>query len=474
MRKVFLDDLLKRGTKQIDWIKSADLRNKIRFIYDDVEDKIEIMKYDCKEQYLYVKYKDKDIFKIRRDDFKKCKLGKLLGKYTNEFKIEIGTIFKDNKRDIIILKREYRDNPHRKGGKIKWYNYKCNKCFYVGDIRETDLVQGYGCPVCCTQPQKMVLGINTIWDTDKWMIPYVGEEIAKTHTRSSNKKIYAVCPDCGRIKTKKTIINNIYKCHSIKCSCSDGQSYPFKLMFNVLEQLGIDFETEYSPDWISPKRYDFHLQKYNIIIEMDGSIGHGKKNHSKSKLTAEESKEIDDYKDRLADEHNIEVIRIDCEKSKLEYIVNNILNSNLNSLFDLSDIDWNKAEKFALSNLCKKACEIKSENLDMTTTEIGKIIRVSSTTVASYLKKGNKLGWSNYDAEKEIRKNALKTGKLNGKSVKIFKDGISLGVFDSCHELERRSEDLFGVKLLINGIAMASRHGTKIYKGFTFRYIDIK
>lgn len=67
-----------------------------------------------------------------------------------------------------------------------------------------------------------------------------------------------------------------------------------------------------------------------------------------------------------------------------------------------------------------------------------------------------------------------KNGKSTGKPVEIFKDEKSLGVFPSCCELERQSEELFGVKLLQGNISAVCRGEWNQYYGFTFRYTNIK
>jgi uncharacterized protein YegP (UPF0339 family) len=397
-----------------------------------------------------------------------------MSKRTSEFKIEIGTIYKDEKRDITIIDREYRPNPQCEGKFLKYYKYKCG--WNEGWTREYNFKKGQGCSACAKYNAKPVLGINTIWDTDKWMCDLgLSEEDAKTHTHRSHDKVQVFCPDCGQVKNKKIEINTIYVEHSIACPrCSDKISFPNKIAFYLLQQLKIDFETEYNPDWIKPRRYDFYFKINNkeYILEMDGEFHY--KDNKMNGQTVEESKAIDNYKDRLANEHGIEVIRINCELSNLELIKQNILkNSKLNELFDLSNIDWLKCEEYACSNLVKVVCEIKRDNPDLSTIEIGKLMKLNCGTIRTYLIKGSKIwDWINYDGKEEKRKSSSKAGKASGKPVEIFKDGISLGIFESARELERQSLELFGVKLLASNISQVCNNKRNFHKGYTFKNIQ--
>lgn len=248
-KEIHLEDLPRWGAHGkakeggINW--KASIGYKVRFVYGDIEGKVEIISHEG--EFSYIKYKNKKPFKISNSHFKHCCLGELLGKYTHKFKIEIGTSFKSEKRDMIVTARKYRKDE--KGQYYKYYNYNCNKCGdTTGWIDESNLLKGIGCGACCPAPKN--IGIkNSIVTTAPWMILYFqnGYQDAIQYTKCSSKKLYFKCPDCGRIKDKPISISNIYYKHSIACSCGDGQTYPFKFMFSVLEQLNVEFETEYSP-----------------------------------------------------------------------------------------------------------------------------------------------------------------------------------------------------------------------------------
>lgn len=255
-------------------------------------------------------------------------------------------------------------------------------------------------------------------------------------------------------------------------------------MSDILGQLGVDFEAEYNPKWckylfeskLKQGRYDFYIPSMNLIIEMDGGLGHGKDNNRNGQ-TAEESKHVDNEKDRLANEHGIEVIRIDCDYESVEkrfgYIKENIMkNKKLNILFNLNNIDWLKTEEYSLNNLVKIACNYKRNNPQLYSSDIGSIMGFHKTTISKWLKYGTKLKWCNYDSKQEIKRHSSKLGKSKGKPLIILKDNISQGTFVSARNLEEKSEKLFGIKLFQSGISEACKSKTNYYKGYHFKFIS--
>lgn len=495
MNEIYLEKLPRKNGKcnKIDWSNSVDYF--VKFKYEDIEGEIEIVDYDIATSYLKVKFNN-NTMKIHSGHFAKVHLGKLLKKVTCDFKIEIGATFKDEKRDITIIDRKYVTNE--KGWKEKYYKYRCNKCgFECGEHyrqgeyqKEMWILEGHlltnnvGCANCCVPHQIVVEGINDIPTTAPWMVKYFqgGYDEAKKYSKGANKNLYFKCPDCGRIKTKLMDVKTLYSRKSIKCVCKDGISYPEKLMYNMLEQLNVEFIYQLSKndfEWIKSYLYDFYFELNNkkYIIETDGAQHKNERNNGSKWMSLKKQKHIDDLKDKLAKNNNIKTIRIDCEISDIEFIKNNILNSELNNLFDLTKIDWLKCEEFALSNLCKKACKIKRDNPNMTTKDISYMMKISISTITKYLKIGTELNWCYYNAKDEVIKSIPRRTKIcrknmNGKSVEIFKDDISLGVFPSCSELSRQSEELFNVYIDARRISDICNGKKNQYKGFVFKYIN--
>jgi very-short-patch-repair endonuclease len=219
-------------------------------------------------------------------------------------------------------------------------------------------------------------------------------------------------------------------------------------------------------------RYDFVLNNHNKIIETDG--GWHNTDNNKSGQTKEDSKFIDTEKDRLAEEHNIEVIRIDCNYGsldRLEYVKQNILNNKqLNQIFDLSKIDWNKAEEFTCGNLIKRACEIKRQHPELNTFDIGEIMKFSHTTITSWLSKGHKYGWCEYDTRKIMQDIGKKNGKLSSREIRCTTTGEKFPSINYCSE---NSLKIFGIKIDSTNISAVCRGVRWHTQGYHFEYVEM-
>jgi hypothetical protein len=403
---------------------------------------------------------------------------------SNKWKYEIGTRLNDDKRDITIINKEIRKKTYIKNNGAynnqnqKWYEYHCNKCGCQGWSTEGNFNKGVGCGACCPSPKVIVLGINTIWDTDKWMIPIVGEEFAKTHTHSSSKKIYPTCSICGNKRNQLVTVNNIYNRKRIGCECENNISYPENITHALFNQLNLNFQTQLTKstfEWCDKYKYDFYFNYNNedYICEVNGlqhyERGFERIESTRKPRTLEEEQENDRIKKELALNNGIKAenyIVIDCRKSDLEWIRNNengILKSRLNELFDLSKIDWNKCEEFALSSKIKEVCDIWNSNMFENCTDLANEIGMNRNVLREYLKKGNKLNLCNYSIEdaKEIAKDRRKKNIV--KLVINLKDGQLFESIKNCADNynidSRRISDVCNNKI-------------KQYKGFTFQFLN--
>lgn len=468
--KIYFEDLphYECGTKKgkLNWDKLSG--HNVRFEYNDIVGVMKIISYDKQNRKLKILYKDK-IYETYQSSFLKEQISCAIGIKANGFRYSIGENIVDNNHDITILDRVSLTNKRRK------YKYRCNICGNIDWCHEQTINNGkYICNVCSNQ--KLVEGINDIPTTDSWMIPYFqgGYSEAKQYMSNSKATIYPICPDCSQIKKKKMAIYTIKRTKSIGCICGDGVSYPNKFMYSLLTQLNINFESEYSPDWISPKRYDFYVPSLNLIIEMDGGLGHGKKVYKNSNTSLNESLEIDFYKDNMASKHNLDVIRIECDKSEFDYIVHKIKES-LNNYFDLSEINWERCESYALSNRVKFVCEEYEKYKPILTSELADILHMNRGVVNKYLQKGSMLGWTDYD-KKQMAKAGLEKSKsymkaTYSKTVYVYDtNGKFIIEYPSLHDVQANSISDFGFFLSYKVVSKCCNGKLNSYKGLIFTY----
>lgn len=313
-------------------------------------------------------------------------------KTTEEFKVEVFNLVGDEYQVL----GEYIDAKT----KIKMLH---NKCGNIYEVTPDNFLQCKRCPICCISPQQVKIGYNSMFDTNPELAKLLlNPEDGYKYTQNSNKKLDWKCHNCSEII--KNISPNKVNKHGLSCpSCSDGISYPNRLMFSVLNNLYIDFKPEKSFEWcryvfdkkVKKGIYDFYFKLNNqeYVIEMDGYF-HFNYNPMNGK-TKEESQQIDSEKDRLAIEHNILPIRINCEKLELEYIKTEILNSNLKDILNLSKIDWQECERKSLTSLKLQACELWK--LHHNTKIISKKMKRNRSTVIDWLKSCSSAGLCDYE-----------------------------------------------------------------------------
>lgn len=408
-------------------------------------------------------------------NFRDGKILNLIKKDIYGFKYNVG----DTVNGLTITDLEYKVDKN--GINRKWYRYICNQCGWdKGIIIEGALSKGNGCS-CCSN-QIVVEGINDIPTTAPWMIKFFqgGHDEAKLYTKSSSKIINPICPDCLRIKKKSIRIYTLYKEGKIGCNCGDGFSYSEKFIFNLLEQLGIEFITQLSKSnfqWCNKYRYDFYVCHNKMIIETHGEQHYKEKSKDSKWNNLDQEKERDKSKRILAINNGIKsYIELDCRESDLEWIKSSVLKSELATLYDLSQIDWEKCHEFSMNNLSKRACDYWNRKKDYETTiDLCRKFNIDRSTVIKYLKKWTDIGYCNYDANIENIKNNKRHNQRNkkfNKRVCVYKNGDPIRVYESLSNLDKRSINDFGVRLNFRNVSSVCLGKLKQYKGYTFKYLD--
>lgn len=395
-----------------------------------------------------------------------------------KYKFEVGEVINKSLMIVEQIVLPKKDIKAKTGySNQKGYKYHCLECGYEAENFEYMLIRGKNCPCCINKV--IIPEINSIIakEETRWMVEYfVNKEEAKLYSPKSSKYIDAKCPYCE--ERKRVNIQTLYECKSIGCLCSSGSSFGERIVRCFLDELNIEYITEYTPKWFGfgLRRYDFYLPKSNTIIEVHGRQHYEEGKNSKW-ITFEKQKENDMFKFDMSVINGVDnYIIIDARKSDVSHIKNSILSSKLSDIIDaeLNSVEWKDIILKTGNNLIREVCEYYNKT-NKSPMEISKIFNIGKSTAINYLKFGNETGLCEYDPVKKSSENGVKYGHIqgikNGKEVCIYKDGKLLGTFYSMTELSRVSEKLFGVKLAQTSISKAIRN-KNVYHGFTFSLSD--
>lgn len=286
---------------------------------------------------------------------------------------------------------------------------RCRKCNDSATRRFDYLLEKSKCPCCET--------FNTA-DKERYTLTKIRPDVAELLKNPSKGSLYSpasmehedfICPVCH--SEINTSIRQVCRKGLYCPRCAKTNSYPNRFMFAILQSLKIDFEREYSPEFIKPMRYDFYfiVNEQPVIIEMDG--GFHKTDNKMRELTYEDIVAIDKYKTDMAVKHGIDVIRIDCAYKRIDYrfefIKDNILSSNLSQYVDLNTIDFDECNKVALIPEIKQVCEMWDNGThDME--ELRKIFKITQITLLKYLKSGQDAGICTYNHAEYVKMVGMK------------------------------------------------------------------
>lgn len=316
--------------------------------------------------------------------------------------------------------------------------------------------QGCRCSVCINR--KIIPGINDVATTHPWTIKHFLNSVDATTVCAGSKQLMRFkCPLCG-YKYERSMEKAIrFKCSCRRCG--DKVSYPNKFVCMFLSQLmalkNIPFESEKTFDWsknvgddVKRRVYDFFIDICEpIIIEVHGEQHYlGTFRVLNKTHTLEHELENDTFKYALAIRNGIlpeRYVVIDARYSTQEWIRSSIMNSVLPQIFAFqeSDIDWNKCEEFACSNLVKQAADLWNSGL-RSARLIGEHIHKGTAAVRKYLKQGARLGWCDF--------NGSDLGYLSARRPILCLENNA--VFDSIETCSENSENVFGFRISYGGI----------------------
>lgn len=324
---------------------------------------------------------------------------------------------KGNAPDIVLV-GEYVNTR----SKAKFKCLRCGTEFYV---RANNLYRGRCCPNCFKiQTYTKHNHCKTIYESNQEMFLLLkNKNDGYKYCPSSHMNLEWICPNCG--STVVTSPMYVKRHNSLSCPfCSDGVSYPNKFFSNLLNISGIEFKSEVSFDWSKFKnkkyyRYDFYVEKYNMIIE---AMGDGHFSQWKYGKSLEEIQSIDIEKETLAINNGIKYyFAIDCRYSELNFIKDSILFSELHKFLP-KNIDWNFVDKKSRKSLLLDVCELYKMDNTISTGKISEIVRLDKSTVLDYLKKGSKIGLCDYDVSSAYVRGSLSSDYIRCKPVLLLDD----------------------------------------------------
>jgi predicted transcriptional regulator len=303
---------------------------------------------------------------------------------------------------------------------------------------------------------------NRIITCNPELIKYLhNQDDGYKYSVGSHKQIDVCCPICGFSRQMRA--DHLFQC-GFSCSCcGDGVGYPNKFIFNMLSQLHINFISEVSKknsgfEWAKKYRYDFYFEidGQKFLIEADGGF------HKY------QSQQINDkIKTNLAYNNGYHLIRINCNynnNNRFDFIKNNILNSKLSTLLNLSDIDWDECNKFATNNLTEHVCFLW-ENLNKSVGEISSICQLNRTTVCKYLQNGFLIGLCpSYN--KEVSK-----VRSRYKHIAYIENNRIVYVFYNAKEVSDMSPQMFGQTIARSSIQAVCIGRKRSVYGMKFKYI---
>lgn len=338
--------------------------------------------------------------------------------------------------------------------------FRCKIDGYIFKTEPANVLGGSGCPVCAGR--KVVTEINDLWTTHPELAKLLeNHEDGYKYSFGTHKKLNFVCQICGKIKRCRPY--QIYKNNKIifSCSfCSDGISYPEKFITSILEELNINFDKQLTSStfkWVDRYRYDFYLSDYNMIIEVHG-LQHYEECNLTSRTLAEEQ-ENDKLKKELALNNGInEYVIIDARYSNMEWIKGSIINSKLNKLFDLSNINWNKCDLESSSHLVELICKDWNNLKDID--KLKDKYKLSIDTIRKYLVIGSNNNICTYNNDIDVIKNKKIRDKL---SKQVYCHGTG-EIFESITYIQ----DTYGV----SGISRACLDKTRTAYGLQWSYLD--
>lgn len=280
---------------------------------------------------------------------------------------------------------------------------------------------------------RVVKGKTDLWTTHPDIASMlVNPEDGYNLSAHSHKKSDFICPCCNTInynRVVRNVVNRRFNC----CCCSDGISYPERFVYHLLKQLNVSFLRDTTLDWSGMKRYDFYIEDKSLIIETHG-IQHYLEQAQFNNRNIKSEKENDKIKKEMAITNGIiNYIELNCRYSEFNYIKKSILNSDLASIYDLSDVDWDTIEIDSMKSNVIKAYELYNSGIK-STIQIANLLCLDVSTVIDYLKRCADVGLCDYTPDKHKKIICVDIEKVYDSLEAVGLDGFNISqVSECCH-----------------------------------------
>lgn len=373
----------KRKTEDIDWINLNTLPRKFYRGRDVINWK------ECRDSEVVFKYRNEiheakiSFHKVSKNgtsviieinnnivvrhssNIQKCRFNNF---FEIEYIYEVGEVFDD----LEILEKIRIDRLTRDSSD-KGYRVKCLTSELEFEATEHNLVKGYRSPYTANFGGKAWDG-NSLYSV-KEILPFLkNKEEAKNYTKSSRKKINCLCPTCK--KEKRVFIYQLTKYGFVCGTCSSKISYPERFIISLLQEGGVEFETQYTYKDCRDKSllpFDIFIPSISSVVEMQGlqhvkDIGY---------MDHERTKQTDIIKKKYCEDNDINYIEIPAYKSNFNYLIERIKESELNYLLDGVDILKVKNRILKSKNFEYTEDVIKMYDEGFTKTDISKKLKIT-------------------------------------------------------------------------------------------------
>ena len=303
-----------------------------------------------------------------------------------EYKFAIGDIVRGKKSQCMIVEQIKMGNGRSHAQ--KGYQCKCMTCGSLFQKSQRDLSDGRGCPVCANR--KVVAGINDMWTTNPQLAKLLlNPDDGYKYVEKSQKKLQWTCPICQTtiIKAPQTVLVRGLSCPN----CSTGVSIPNRFMRALLKELSVTFEAEKSFPWSQKKRYDFYLPDFNLLIEMQGD-----QHYTNYMFGRKEISSNDELKRSLALSNGVsKYVCIPARYSTIEYLSESVLNSELSSILNLSNVNWHSLTPCLYTPPIEEVVSLWKSGALLG--DIAQELQITRTVVRKYLKRAAEMGLCDYD-----------------------------------------------------------------------------